>query len=75
HFTVDAGSDRVSEVSFADVNEQPALTALGQSVKYELVDGDAAIPGNQILKGYVEVNGVRVEVLQVEISGKLDNAA
>ncbi|MCK2086572.1 hypothetical protein HB860_21955, partial [Aeromonas sp. 3925] len=26
HFTVDAGSDRVSEVSFADVNEQPALT-------------------------------------------------
>ncbi|WP_265435783.1 retention module-containing protein [Aeromonas media] len=75
HFTVDAGSDRVSEVSFANVNEQPALTALGQSVKYELVDGDAAIPGNQILKGYVEVNGVRVEVLQVEISGKLDNAA
>ncbi|WP_247625994.1 type I secretion C-terminal target domain-containing protein [Aeromonas genomosp. paramedia] len=75
HFTVDAGSDRVSEVSFADVNEQPALTALGQSVKYELVDGDAAIPGNQILRGYVEVNGVRVEVLQVEISGKLDNAA
>ncbi|WP_342058364.1 retention module-containing protein [Aeromonas sp. OTU364] len=75
HFTVDAGSDRVSEVSFADVNEQPALTALGQSVKYELVDGDAGIPGNQILKGYVEVNGVRVEVLQVEISGKLDNAA
>ncbi|MDX7920566.1 retention module-containing protein [Aeromonas media] len=75
HFTVDAGSDRVSEVSFANVNEQPALTALGQSVKYELVDGDASIPGNQILKGYVEVNGVRVEVLQVEISGKLDNAA
>ncbi|MFM5138727.1 retention module-containing protein [Aeromonas rivipollensis] len=75
HFTVDAGSDRVSEVSFADPAEQPALTALGQSVKYELVDGDAGIPGNQILKGYVEVNGVRVEVLQVEISGKLDNAA
>ncbi|MFM5589097.1 retention module-containing protein [Aeromonas rivipollensis] len=75
HFTVDAGSDRVSEVSFANVNEQPPLTALGQSVKYELVDGDAAIPGNQILKGYVEVNGVRVEVLQVELSGKLDNAA
>lgn len=75
HFTVDAGSDRVSEVSFADIAEQPALTALGQSVKYELVDGDASIPGNQILKGYVEVNGVRVEVLQVEISGKLDNAA
>ncbi|WP_429052564.1 retention module-containing protein [Aeromonas rivipollensis] len=75
HFTVDAGSDRVSEVSFADPAEQPALTALGQSVKYELVDGDASIPGNQILKGYVEVNGVRVEVLQVEISGKLDNAA
>ncbi|MDM5125206.1 hypothetical protein, partial [Aeromonas rivipollensis] len=58
HFTVDAGSDRVSEVSFADPAEQPALTALGQSVKYELVDGDAGIPGNQILKGYVEVNGV-----------------
>ncbi|WP_393935863.1 retention module-containing protein [Aeromonas rivipollensis] len=75
HFTVDAGSDRVSEVSFADIAEQPALTALGQSVKYELVDGDAGIPGNQILKGYVEVNGVRVEVLQVEIGGKLDNAA
>ncbi|WP_429183343.1 hypothetical protein, partial [Aeromonas rivipollensis] len=33
------------------------------------------IPGNQILKGYVEVNGVRVEVLQVEIGGKLDNVA
>ncbi|MGY3868677.1 retention module-containing protein [Aeromonas crassostreae] len=75
HFTVDAGSDRVSEVSFADIAEQPALTALGQSVKYELVDGDAAIPGNQILKGYVEVNGQRVEVLQVELVGKLDNAA
>ncbi|MFM4942346.1 type I secretion protein, partial [Aeromonas bivalvium] len=74
-FQIDAGSDRVSEVSFADISEQPALTALGQSVKYELVDGDPAIPGNQILKGYVDVNGVRVEVLQVEISGKLDNAA
>ncbi|WP_310598261.1 retention module-containing protein [Aeromonas aquatica] len=75
HFSVNAGSDRVSEVSFADIAEQPALTALGQSVKYELVDGDASIPGNQILKGYVEVNGQRIEVLQVEISGKLDNAA
>ncbi|WOX46770.1 retention module-containing protein [Aeromonas sp. XH] len=75
HFQIDAGSDRVSEVSFADISEQPALTALGQSVKYELVDGDPAIPGNQILKGYVEVNGVRVEVLQVELVGKLDNAA
>ncbi|MFR9703901.1 retention module-containing protein [Aeromonas sanarellii] len=75
HFDIHAGSDRVSEVSFADVNEQPALTALGQSVKYELVDGDPAIPGNQILKGYVEVNGVRVEVLEVELGGKLDNAA
>ncbi|MFQ2621196.1 type I secretion C-terminal target domain-containing protein, partial [Aeromonas caviae] len=51
------------------------LTALGQSVKYELVDGDASIPGNQVLKGYVEVNGQRVEVLQVELVGKLDNAA
>ncbi|MDX7833895.1 retention module-containing protein [Aeromonas caviae] len=75
HFQVNAGSDRVSEVSFADISEQPALTALGQSVKYELVDGDASIPGNQVLKGYVEVNGVRIEVLQVELSGKLDNAA
>ncbi len=75
HFQIDAGSDRVSEVSFADIAQQPALTALGQSVKYELVDGDPAIPGNQILKGYVEVNGVRVEVLEVELVGKLDNAA
>lgn len=75
HFQVNAGSDRVSEVSFADISEQPALTALGQSVKYELVDGDASIPGNQVLKGYVEVNGQRVEVLQVELVGKLDNAA
>ncbi|WP_323910485.1 hypothetical protein, partial [Aeromonas caviae] len=71
HFQVNAGSDRVSEVSFADISEQPALTALGQSVKYELVDGDASIPGNQVLKGYVEVNGQRVEVLQVELVGKL----
>ncbi|WP_323951685.1 retention module-containing protein [Aeromonas caviae] len=75
HFLVNAGSDRVSEVSFANISEQPALTALGQSVKYELVDGDASIPGNQVLKGYVEVNGQRVEVLQVELVGKLDNAA
>ncbi len=75
HFQVNAGSDRVSEVSFADISEQPALTALGQSVKYELVDGDASIPGNQVLKGYVEVNGQRVEVLQVELVDKLDNAA
>nr|WP_236754675.1 type I secretion protein [Aeromonas caviae] len=74
HFQVNAGSDRVSEVSFADISEQPALTALGQSVKYELVDGDASIPGNQVLKGYVEVNDQRVEVLQVELVGKLDNA-
>ncbi len=75
HFQVNAGSDRVSEVSFADISEQPALTALGQSVKYELVDGDASIPGNQVLKGYVEVNGQRVEVLKVELVGKLDNDA
>ncbi|WP_429035002.1 retention module-containing protein [Aeromonas media] len=75
HFQIDAGSDRVSEVSFADPAEQPALTALGQSVKYELVGGDPAIPGNQVLKGYVEVNGQRVEVLQVELIGKLDKAA
>ena len=75
HFSVNAGSDKVSEVSFADVAEQPALTALGQQVKYELVDGDPSIPGNQILKGYVEVNGQRIEVLQVEISGDLKGAA
>ncbi|MNG82362.1 Poly(beta-D-mannuronate) C5 epimerase 1 [compost metagenome] len=75
HFSVNAGSDRVSEVSFADAAEQPALTALGQQVKYELVDGDPSIPGNQILKGYVEVNGQRIEVLQVEISGDLKGAA
>ncbi|WP_197273655.1 type I secretion C-terminal target domain-containing protein, partial [Aeromonas schubertii] len=74
-FQISAGSDRVSEVSFADPAEQPALTALGQPVKYELVDGDPAIPGSQILKGYVEVAGQRIEVLQVELVGKLDNAA
>ncbi|QCG48532.1 retention module-containing protein [Aeromonas schubertii] len=74
-FQISAGSDRVSEVSFADPAEQPALTALGQPVKYELVEGDPAIPGSQILKGYVEVAGQRIEVLQVELVGKLDNAA
>ncbi|MCX4036527.1 Ig-like domain-containing protein [Aeromonas caviae] len=75
HFTLESGSDRVSQVSFADPASQPPLMALGQQVKYELVDGDPAIPGNQVLKGYVEVNGQRVEVLQVELVGKLDNAA
>ncbi|WP_421189412.1 type I secretion C-terminal target domain-containing protein [Aeromonas sanarellii] len=75
HFEVNAGSDRVSEVSFADVSQQPELTALGQRVQYELVDGDPSIPGNLILKGYVMVDGQRVEVLEVEISGSLDNAA
>ncbi|WP_323903725.1 hypothetical protein, partial [Aeromonas caviae] len=75
HFTLESGSDRVSQVSFADPASQPPLMALGQQVKYELVDGDPAISGNQILKGYVDVNGVRVEVLQVELVGKLDNAA
>ncbi|MEI4972701.1 type I secretion protein, partial [Aeromonas caviae] len=74
HFTLESGSDRVSQVSFADPASQPPLMALGQQVKYELVDGDPAIPGNQVLKGYVEVNGHRIEVLQVELSGKLDNA-
>ncbi|MEG0009603.1 MAG: type I secretion C-terminal target domain-containing protein, partial [Aeromonas sp.] len=74
HFQVNAGSDQVSEVSFADVGQQPALTALGQPVKYELADGDPSIPGSQILRGYVEVNGVRVEVLQVEITGNLNSA-
>ncbi|MGY6036812.1 retention module-containing protein [Aeromonas sp. AE23HZ002T15] len=75
HFEVNAGSDRVSEVSFADISQQPKLTALGQTVLYELVDGDPSIPGNQILKGYVMVDGQRVEVLEVEISGNLNNAA
>ena len=75
HFTLESGSDRVSQVSFADPASQPPLMALGQQVKYELVDGDASIPGNQVLKGYVEINGQRVEVLQVELVGKLDNAA
>ncbi|MEG2890762.1 MAG: retention module-containing protein, partial [Aeromonas sp.] len=75
HFEVNAGSDRVSEVSFADISQQPKLTALGQTVLYELVDGDPSIPGNQILKGYVMVDGQRVEVLEVEISGSLNNAA
>ncbi|WP_439842111.1 retention module-containing protein [Aeromonas taiwanensis] len=75
HFTLEAGSDRVSQVSFADPSEQPPLTALGQSVQYELVDGDPGIPGSQVLKGYVEVGGQRIEVLQVELVGTLDNAA
>ncbi|MEN9532799.1 MAG: hypothetical protein RIQ83_2023, partial [Pseudomonadota bacterium] len=48
HFDVQGGSDRVAEVAFADANQQPELTALGQSVKYELVDGDPAIPGSQL---------------------------
>ncbi|PJC92076.1 hypothetical protein CUC44_16270, partial [Aeromonas lusitana] len=74
HFQVNAGSDQVSEVSFADPNSQPLLMALGQQVKYELADGDPNIPGSQILRGYVEVNGVRVEVLQVEITGNLNSA-
>ena len=77
HFQIDAGSGSGERgVVCRHQRKQPALTALGQSVKYELVDGDPAIPGNQILKGYVEVNGVRVEVLEVELGGqKLDNAA
>ncbi|MGY3962035.1 T1SS-143 repeat domain-containing protein, partial [Aeromonas popoffii] len=74
HFDVQAGSDRVAEVAFADANQQPALTALGQSVKYELVDGDPAIPGSQLLKGYVMVDGQRVEVFEVTLSGSLDQA-
>ncbi|MEH8199182.1 retention module-containing protein, partial [Aeromonas allosaccharophila] len=37
HFDVQAGSDRVVEVAFADASEQPALTALGKPVQYELV--------------------------------------
>ncbi|WP_303843358.1 retention module-containing protein [Aeromonas sobria] len=74
HFDVQAGSDRVAEVAFADANQQPELTALGQSVKYELVDGDPAIPGSQLLKGYVMVDGQRVEVFEVTLSGSLDQA-
>jgi len=73
-FEVQAGSDRVVEVAFADGSQQPALTALGQSVKYELVDGDPAIPGSQLLKGYVDVNGQRVEVFEVKLVGSLDQA-
>ncbi|WP_270794128.1 retention module-containing protein [Aeromonas sp. QDB11] len=74
HFDVQAGSDRVVEVAFADANEQPALTALGKPVQYELVDGNSAIPGSQLLKGYVEVNGLRVEVFEVKLVGSLDQA-
>lgn len=73
-FEVQAGSDRVVDVAFADGSQQPALTALGQSVKYELVDGDPAIPGSQLLKGYVDVNGQRVEVFEVKLVGSLDQA-
>lgn len=74
HFDVQAGSDRVVEVVFADGSEQPALTALGQPVKYELVDGDSAIPGSQLIKGYVMVDGQRVEVFEVKLIGSLDQA-
>lgn len=74
HFDVQAGSDRVVEVAFADGSQQPALTALGQPVKYELVDGDPAIPGSQLLKGYVMVDGQRVEVFEVKLIGSLDQA-
>ncbi|MFM4971998.1 retention module-containing protein [Aeromonas veronii] len=74
HFDVQAGSDRVGEVAFADGSQQPALTALGQPVKYELVDGDSAIPGSQLLKGYVMVDGQRVEVFEVKLVGSLDQA-
>ena len=74
HFDVQAGSDRVVEVAFADGSQQPALTALGQPVKYELVDGDSAIPGSQLIKGYVMVDGQRVEVFEVKLVGSLDQA-
>ncbi|WP_234933220.1 retention module-containing protein [Aeromonas veronii] len=74
HFDVQAGSDRVVEVAFADGSQQPALTALGQTVKYELLDGDPAIPGSQLLKGYVMVDGQRVEVFEVRLVGTLDQA-
>ncbi|WP_421320325.1 retention module-containing protein [Aeromonas veronii] len=74
HFDVQAGSDRVVEVAFADGSQQPALTALGQPVKYELVDGDPLIPGSQLIKGYVMVDGQRVEVFEVKLVGSLDQA-
>lgn len=74
HFDVQAGSDRVVEVAFADANEQPALTALGKPVQYELVDGNSAIPGSQLLKGYVMMDGQRVEVFEVKLVGNLDQA-
>ncbi|MFM5259604.1 retention module-containing protein [Aeromonas veronii] len=74
HFDVQAGSDRVVEVAFADGSQQPTLTALGQPVKYELVDGDSAIPGSQLIKGYVMVDGQRVEVFEVKLIGSLDQA-
>ncbi|WP_322861971.1 retention module-containing protein [Aeromonas allosaccharophila] len=74
HFDVQAGSDRVVEVAFADGSQQPALTALGQPVKYELVDGNSAIPGSQLIKGYVMVDGQRVEVFEVKLVGSLDQA-
>ncbi|WP_421284918.1 retention module-containing protein [Aeromonas veronii] len=74
HFDVQAGSDRVVEVAFADASEQPALTSLGKPVQYELVDGDPLIPGSQQLKGYVMVDGQRVEVFEVKLVGSLDQA-
>ncbi|WP_323895221.1 retention module-containing protein [Aeromonas veronii] len=74
HFDVQAGSDRVIEVAFADASEQPALTALGKPVQYELVDGDPLIPGSQLLKGYVMVDGQRVEVFEVKLIGSLEQA-
>nr|WP_279624387.1 retention module-containing protein [Aeromonas veronii] len=74
HFDVQAGSDRVVEVAFADASEQPALTALGKPVQYELVDGDPLIPGSQLLKGYVMVDGQRVEVFDVKLIGSLEQA-
>ncbi|MCF5726912.1 retention module-containing protein [Aeromonas veronii] len=74
HFDVQAGSDRMVEVAFADASEQPALTALGKPVQYELVDGNSAIPGSQLIKGYVMVDGQRVEVFEVKLVGSLDQA-
>ncbi|HGK7313765.1 TPA: retention module-containing protein, partial [Aeromonas hydrophila subsp. hydrophila] len=74
HFDVQAGSDRVVEVAFADASQQPALTALGKPVQYELVDGNSAIPGSQLLKGFVMVDGERVEVFEVRLVGTLDQA-
>ncbi len=71
-FIVRVGSDRLAEVSFADRALQPALSAQGKPIQYELADGDPALPGSQLLKGYVMIDGHRVEVFEIQLSGSLD---